>query len=110
MIKLIVKDITDVWIRKAFQDVQNFLNTQALLLCGFTFLEINETSTTPQVEVPAKHNLGAIPKDVILTSSVGTGAITFHYDLFTKDNIIYSTTGPVTIRAFIGRFDKNLRF
>lgn len=104
MLKLIVKDIADVWVRKLAQDVQNYINKSPLMLAEFRFIEIAETSATAVTNGVKPHNLGTVPTDVIILSSIGTGVLTFSYDLFTKDSIIYSTTGPVTVRALIGRY------
>lgn len=52
-----------------------------------------------------KHNFPFIPTDVIITASSTVGFATFHIEDFDEDNISVSSTGELTIRALIGRFN-----
>lgn len=53
------------------------------------------------------HGLGFVPKDVLVSSQVGAGLATFAPASFDRTNIVLSTTGPVTVRFFLGRYDEN---
>lgn len=54
-----------------------------------------------------KHNLNFVPKDVIiLSSNPSTVSVSFIYESSSWDstNVVLTTDGAVTIRAFIGRY------
>lgn len=99
---LILRDIEDPNARENFSRLKKFLEGKTFLKGTFKFFEI---------EVPAavtnrrfKHNLGFLPKDVIVTSQIGAGAVTVNYSLFDMDFIDFTTTGAVTFRCFIGTY------
>lgn len=51
------------------------------------------------------HGLNFQPKDIIETSRTGAGSLTWNYALFDREEIDITTTGAVTVRAFIGVYD-----
>ena len=69
-------------------------------LNGFEFLEFTIDSAVTNKKIT--HNFGEIPKDVVQTSLTGGGAITYNYDKFSATELDVTTTGPVTVRAYIG--------
>lgn len=101
-IDLNISDVEDKTLRDNFQKVKDRVE-------GFPFLRgtwrFQEVAFTASGTFSIAHQLGFVPKDVILTSSVGAGVVTFHYDAFTRDNLSMTTTGPVTVRFFVGRAD-----
>ena len=52
------------------------------------------------------HNLDFVPKDIIQTSSIGVGVLTFNFDKFDDTLLDITTTGSITVRAFIGTFEE----
>ena len=54
-----------------------------------------------------KHPFTFKPTDVIITMSDTEEFITFHPDEFDEEFIVFSTTGPLTVRCLIGKFEQN---
>ena len=50
------------------------------------------------------HNLGFKPLDVIQTSTIGAGVLTWNYDEFDETELDITTTGACIVRAFIGSY------
>lgn len=99
MFKLFLNLIPDKNIRDNLQKIQDFLNTQKLLM-NWEFMDI--VITGPVTDQEFRHNLGVVPKDIIETFKIGT--VTYEYDLFTRDSIFITTSGPATVRFFLGTY------
>lgn len=99
-----LKEITDEYVRKAFQQVKDYLDDQSILKGQFRHFEI--TTTAAVTNQTFKHNLGFTPEDVILTFIKGTGGVTWNYDSFDATNIDFTTTGAVTFRFYLGRHEE----
>lgn len=100
---LIVQQITDQYVRKNFENLQNYFNTQNQLL-DFQFFERVFTSAVTGFQIA--HGLTYAPLDIIVTKITGTGTITFKYALFTTTNIIVDVSGPCRIRFFAGTYSR----
>lgn len=103
---LILKDISDIYIRENFKRLTQFFQKETLLKGSFKFFELTFESTVTGKTV--QHGLGFKPLDVIQTSVTGTGIPTFNYADFNKDSISVTTTGPCVVRAFIGAYKEDL--
>lgn len=104
----ILKDIVDPWVRENFRRVNEFFQKDAMFRGSWKFIEkeIPQASTNLRIT----HGLGFKPLDVILTSKIGAGAITFNYDLFTPLEIDVTTSGTCTVRFFVGAYrEENAR-
>jgi hypothetical protein len=99
MFKLFLSLIADKNIRDNFQKIQDFINAQKFLM-KWEFFDIVITGAVTDKEF--RHNLGVVPKDIIETFRIGT--ITYEYARFTKDSIFISTSGPATVRFFVGTY------
>lgn len=99
---LILKDIDDKYIRENFFRLQKFIQKFPLFRGEWEFFSLNVTSAVTTSAIP--HGLGFRPTDVLQTSSIGPGVMTFNFDLFTDKNLIVTTTGACTVRAFIGAY------
>lgn len=99
---LILKNITDVYIRENFKRLNLFFQTTALLRPDFKFFEIANADAYTNKKVP--HGLGYKPLDVIQTSIIGAGNIIFNFDKFDDKNLDITTTGACTVRCFIGTY------
>jgi hypothetical protein len=105
MIKFLLREISDTYIRKNFELLRDFFANEAALLRGqFKFIEI--TVPSAQANYKVAHSLGFQPKDVLVTSLTGAGAVTWNYSLFDRDNLDLTTTGACVIRAFIGAYEE----
>lgn len=106
ILKLLTKEINDVWVRENFKRLNDYFRNDRNLL-GFEHFIITVTQTGTNQRLP--HNLGYQPFDVIVTSMTGPGVVAFNYALFSKTELDFSVTSgtptkenPTVIRAYIG--------
>ncbi len=104
--EFILKDIEDVYIRENFKRLNLFFQKDTLLKGSWTFLELAFASAVTDQMV--QHGLGFKPLDVIQTSIIGAGAATFNYADFTKTHLSVTTTGPCTVRCFVGAYREDV--
>ena len=99
--QLYVSQISDLYARTNFTNLQSFfaLNNQ---LVGFQFFEINETGAVTNKTLT--HSLGFIPKDLVHTLITGAGKLTWQCSQFTNNALVYSTTGAIRVRLFVGTY------
>lgn len=86
-------------LRTNFQLIQEVLRTQKLLQT-WEFFDVSVDAATTAKKI--RHGLGVVPKDIITTRL--TGVLTFDYDLFDKQFIYLTTTGPARARFFVGTY------
>lgn len=99
--KILTAEITDIYLRRNFQNLTDFFGSQNQLL-NFKFFELVFTAATKNYT--AAHGLGTAPKDVIVTAVVGAGAVTFNHGLADNTNMNLTVTGACRIRFFIGTY------
>jgi len=103
--RFLVPDVKDPAVQQALDNLASFLREQSPLL-NFKHFELEFTTTGTQT-IP--HNLGFQPKDIILTSKIGSGTITFNYGSFTKDDLSVTISGgSCTVRFFAGTYDEGV--
>lgn len=100
--KLIQRNTQDPVAQENFNRLENFINNEAILRTGFEFASIRIGSAVTNFRY--RHNLGFLVKDVIVTSVIGPGAVTFNYDKFDSQFLDITTTGACVIRAFLGSY------
>lgn len=98
---LAVKEISDAYIRKNFQNLADYFSTENQLL-GFKFLEV--TFTEKQEGFAVAHGLGYIPQDIIVTKAVGDVNIAFNRGKFTDQTISMTVDAPCTVAFFVGTY------
>lgn len=103
-LNLLLDYLEDENTQDALENLQDFLAGQPFIEPEWQFYEREYTSAVTDAQI--KHTLGGVPKDIILTSKIGAGSVTFEYEDFTKDFIVVSTTGAAKIRFFAGTFVK----
>lgn len=103
--ELILKNVEDMIVRENFFRLQKFLNDFPLFKGNWKFFELSFDSAVTAKEI--KHGLGFIPLDIIQTSNRGPGILTWDYDLFDRDNLVVTTTGACSVRAFVGAYREN---
>lgn len=97
-------EIEDPYIRENFIRTQNFLRDQPLLKGHFTFKQYAIQAATNNFRV--LHKLSFTPLDAIVSyQSDPTVTVTLNQNLWDAQFIDITTTGPVTIRMFLGRFE-----
>jgi hypothetical protein len=98
-IKFLLKEISDFYVRENFEKLLNFFKDKPFLEKWQVF-EIDFDSATANGVF--RHTLGSVPKDIIQTSKTGAGNVTFNYELFDRDFINLTTTGPCKVRFLVG--------
>lgn len=102
MIKFSFNNIDDQYIRENFERLTKFIQNQGILRGEWQFFEIVFPAAVTHYRVP--HNLGFQPKDILQTSLIGAGSITFNYTLFDATYLDITTTGACTVRFFAGSY------
>ncbi len=97
--QLDVQHIEDKYIQDNFRKLNSYLQNLTNFL-GFRHLEIVINGAVAGLKYP--HNLGFTPKDLVQTSKVGAGNITYNYDLFDSTNLNITATGACTVRVYVG--------
>lgn len=69
----------------------------------FKAFEVELEGAASHFEV--KHGLGFVPKDIIQTSVIGSGSVTWNYALFTKEVVILTVSNAVKVRFLAGSFE-----
>lgn len=106
--RLLLNEMTDEYVKENFIRIQDFVRIYDLLNSKFQFFNIFVTQAVTNFKFA--HNLDFVPLDLIQTSVIGAGAITWNYDKFDRKFLDLTTTGAVAVRGFIGRFDGSVRF
>lgn len=100
-VKLRVEEVKDPVARENFQKLENEFGSNPIHKGTWRFVEMTFTDSVANYKFP--HGLNFVPKDVIPTSVIGAGDITFHYDDFDRTNIQVTTTGACVVRALVGK-------
>ena len=94
-----LNNITDPQIRDTFASIKSTVETDTILKGTWKLYDISLASAST---VRYQHRLGFIPTDVIVTSVRGA-SVTFDYDSFDKEIIVFTSTGKTRIRFFAGK-------
>jgi hypothetical protein len=106
MIRLLFENISDGLIRDLFKKIMDYLNSLDILKSDFRFFEYTFNSAVTNFELP--HNLKKLPKDLIQTSVTGGITVTWNYDSFSNTHLSVTTSGPGTVRYYLGTFTGGL--
>jgi hypothetical protein len=98
----LLEQIEDITVRDSIQWILDYVRNQSLLNGSFQHFEVEIKKAVTNEAIP--HRLNFTPKDVIFTSQIGLGVVTFNYGRFDERNLYLSTTGPCTVRFFAGRY------
>lgn len=101
--KFFLTEIADLYIRENFKKLADYFRSDPVPLSGFKFFQITSPSSSPQVFT---HNLGFIPKDLILTGITGGQTVSFKFDSFTKTTLAYTATSACVMRVFLGTYNQ----
>lgn len=100
-IGLNLKGVAEQASRENFELLENTFRGIRLLDGTFKFFEIAIPGAATHYRV--RHNLGFTPKDIFQTSLVGSGTLTWNYELFDADYLDITTTAAMTVRAYVGK-------
>lgn len=95
--------IKDDATRESIQWMYDYLQAIALLQGQFVHFELQFTAAVTSEKI--SHRLGFTPKDIIVTSLIGPGTVTFNYSEFTNDVLSITTNGAATVRFFGGAYE-----
>jgi len=101
-IDLNLERIDDPIIRENFQRIAENIRQTIFNAGNWKFFQLSVLGALTHERI--RHYMGFQPKDILLTSSVGDGVPTFHNELFNKEYLDISTTGPVNLRFFAGTY------
>lgn len=99
---LIFKDIKEPWTRENFYRLDKFLRQFPLFKGNWAFFTFSFDGAVTDQEL--YHGFKFIPTDIIQTSLIGPGQLTWNYADFTREKLSVTTTGACTVRAFIGAY------
>lgn len=101
MINLKLFGFSDPSTRENFAEIVREFRDSPILKGTWKFIE-KEFGDVGTYKV--YHGLGFIPKDVIVTASVGTGSAAFSFEEFTKEYcVIQVASVPLKIRFLVGK-------
>lgn len=103
MLDLLIREIPDLFMRKNLERIKAAVNKDPFLSSQWEHHEVIFPAAVTHFKF--KHSLGFVPRDIILTSSIGAGTVTFNYTLFDVDNLDITTSAAVTIRFFAGAYN-----
>ena len=97
--------ITDKPISDLFFKIIRYLESAVALKMNFQFYEVTvKSATTTEV----KHGQGKAPKDVVITSvNPSTVTVTFKYENFTNESMLFTTSGACTVRFLAGKYGES---
>lgn len=102
MLSLLKKEIIDLYIQENFKRISDFIVGQAIMRCGFRFLEI-DIKNSGSIRYP--HQLDFVPKDVIIIHNEKNAAITINFSKFDREFLDFTASSPTKIRVLVGRFE-----
>lgn len=107
---LLLQVITDPQMRENFKRIGDFLTGHPILKANFEQFTISVPTPGALVNnFRFPHNLGYTPRDILVTSAIGSGTVTWNYDKFSSTELDLSITGAaaggtVVLRVFVGNF------
>lgn len=102
--KLYVSQIEDGYMKQNMKAISEIFSSNPFLKGQWKFLTFQVKATGTNIKFA--HNFNFIPADIIVTSVIN-GTITFRYDQFDANFIVFDatvTTAPMTVRAIIGKY------
>jgi len=102
--KLYISQVEDPYMQQNMKAISDIFSNNPFLKGQWRFLTFQVKTTGTSIKFA--HNFNFIPADVIVTSVIN-GTISFRYDQFDADFIVFDatvTTAPMTVRVLIGRY------
>jgi hypothetical protein len=99
---IILKDITDKYIRENFFRIQKFFQGYPFFRGEFVHFDLSFKG--PVTKQKVLHGLGFKPTDIITTRALGPGALVWEYADFDDKNLVVTTSDTCQVRAFVGAY------
>ncbi len=93
-------------VRENFRELKKFIELEPFLNGEFKHYSL--TFDVAVTAIPFQHRLKFVPKDIIQTFLTEGVTITWLYDSFDRETISFTTSGPCTLRFFVGRYQKEI--
>lgn len=101
-LELILKEISDKWTRENFSRLLRYIDSQVILDGNWKVFELRFDSSVSNFK--HKHRLDFVPQDIIVLQVIGNRNVEFNHDLFDKDDINITVSGPVYVKFLAGRY------
>lgn len=108
MLDLILKDISDPYIRENFFRLTKFLDSQVLFEGNFELFDISIPQADASFRI--KHGLKFIPYDIVTLFVEGDFNYYFRYQEFDREFLYVTASGPVRLRFLAGRLKDKAGF
>ncbi len=96
---LLTQDLDTEKIQENFQKLRQFISQNPLVNGNFKFYRI--VVKNPSVNYKFFHDLGFVPRDVIITY-ISSGSVIPDYGKFTKESIEFNVSDECEIRMLLG--------
>lgn len=103
-LELLLNDVKDPVVRENFDRILRA--SRELVMGGFIGRFLTLTVEGAVTNFTIAHGLAFVPTDVLQTSLIGAGAITFNFASFTRESISITTTGACVVRCFVGTYQE----
>lgn len=100
--EVITSGITDRSTKEALVDLNTSLRLDPFTSSDFKFFTLDLMQAVTEFKV--WHGFSFTPIDIIQTSAIGPGVITWLYSKFDREYIYLTTTDAVKLRFLAGRF------
>lgn len=105
--KLFITETKDTIARENLRRIQQEVSVDQEILKGqWNFIKITFSQAVINFKYP--HLLTFVPQDILQTSLIGVGSLTWNYADFDRTYLDITTTGACTVRAFIGLYAPNI--
>lgn len=107
---ILLQALNDPQVRENFKRIADFLTGHPILKGNFEFFSFSvATPGTSVNNYRFPHNLGYTPRDILVTSAIGSGTVTWNFDKFSSTELDLSIAGAtpggtLTLRVFVGNF------
>ena len=101
MLDLLIPEVQDEFSQENFKRIRDLALKDPLFGGTWVKKEIEFTKAVTNLKVA--HGLSFVPRDILVMSKTGAGAITVNYEKNDITNIDVTTTGVCIVRLLIGR-------
>lgn len=100
MLNLELAGVQDAYSRENFRSLRDELSANPLTRNLWHLRELTFLAAVTNLLVP--HGLKFLPKDIIITSTIGAGQLTINYSKTDLTNLNLTTTGACVVRLLLG--------